>query len=58
MVRKEVLDRVGAKLVDVVDRVSASLHTSDLTELNRQVGIEGAKPAQVAADWLRRRWLA
>lgn len=58
VVRKETVDRFGARLTQAVDRVSSSLHTKDLTELNRRVSIDGVKPARAAADWLRSRGLA
>jgi osmoprotectant transport system substrate-binding protein len=57
VMRKETVDRLGPRLTQVIDRVSASLHTKDLTELNRRVSIEGVKPARAAADWLRSRGL-
>jgi osmoprotectant transport system substrate-binding protein len=57
VVRKEAVDRFGARLTQAVDRVSSSLHTKDLTELNRRVSIDGVKPARAATDWLRSRGL-
>ena len=57
VMRKETVDRLGPRLTQVIDRVSASLHTKDLTELNRRVSIEGVKPDRAAADWLRSRGL-
>ncbi len=57
VVRKEAADRFGPKLIQAADRVSTSLHTKDLTELNRRVSIDGVKPARAAADWLRSRGL-
>ena len=57
VMRKEAADRFGPRLTQVIDRVSASLHTKDLTELNRRVSIEGVKPAVAATDWLRSRGL-
>ncbi len=57
VVRKEALDRFGTRLTDAVDRVSSALHTKDLTELNRRVGIDDVKPARAATDWLRSKGL-
>ena len=57
VVRKEAVDRFGARLTQAVDRVSSSRHTKDLTELNRRVSIDGVKPARAATDWLRSRGL-
>lgn len=57
VVRKQAVDRFGARLTQAVDRVISSLHTKDLAELNRRVSIDGVKPARAATDWLRSRGL-
>jgi osmoprotectant transport system substrate-binding protein len=51
VVRTEILDRWGSKLVDVVDAVSARLTTEALRQLNAQVS-SGKTIQTVAASWL------
>jgi osmoprotectant transport system substrate-binding protein len=51
VVRREVVDRFGDRLVAAVDAVSARLTTGELQVLNGRVA-EGDPPAEVAADWL------
>ena len=53
MMRTETADAYGPALVRVVNNLTAQLHTRDLIQLNQRVELEGAKPAAVAADWLR-----
>ncbi|MGH2555953.1 MAG: ABC transporter substrate-binding protein, partial [Actinomycetota bacterium] len=55
VVRDEIIAAYGARFTDVIDAVSAKLTTGELRELNRQVGLEGKPPAQVARTWLRSR---
>jgi osmoprotectant transport system substrate-binding protein len=54
IVRDDLVSRYGDDLVHTFDRVSAGLTTSDLRELNRQVGILGRSPEEVAGEWLSR----
>jgi osmoprotectant transport system substrate-binding protein len=53
VVRQEVVDRFGARLVERLEAVSAQLTTAELSGLNRRVDIDGMAPGTVAADWLR-----
>jgi osmoprotectant transport system substrate-binding protein len=46
-------DRYGARLIDVLDAVSARLSTAALTALNAQVELYGRDPRAVAESWLR-----
>ncbi len=58
VVRAEVIDRHGDLLVRRLEAVSAALTTPELAGLNRRVDIDGQRPADVAADWLRSHGLA
>ena len=40
------------EIADLLNGVSAQLTTEGITELNRQVRLEGADPEDVAADWV------
>ncbi len=40
------------KVIDVLNKVDAALTTSDLQDLNRQIGVERAQPQAVAKKWL------
>jgi osmoprotectant transport system substrate-binding protein len=51
VVRAEVIEAHGERLVSLVDSVSAKLTTAGLRELNASVSF-GAAPADAAADWL------
>ena len=53
IVRNQLLAIYGPALVRLIDAVTAQLTTKDLVRLNGQVEVSGAKPATVAADWLR-----
>jgi osmoprotectant transport system substrate-binding protein len=53
VVRRQMVERYGDRLVDRLDEVSAALTTDDLARLNRRVDIDGEEPAAVVADWLR-----
>jgi osmoprotectant transport system substrate-binding protein len=53
MVRTETIAIYGPTLVRLVNAITAQLSTRDLIQLNQRVELEGAKPAAVAADWLR-----
>jgi osmoprotectant transport system substrate-binding protein len=53
MMRTETIAIYGPTLVRLVNAITAQLNTRDLIQLNQRVELEGAKPAAVAADWLR-----
>jgi osmoprotectant transport system substrate-binding protein len=53
MMRAETVATYGPALVRLINNVTAQLNTQGLIQLNQQVELEGAKPAAVAADWLR-----
>ena len=53
MMRTETVAAYGPTLVGVLNNLTAQLHTRDLIQMNQRVELEGAKPAAVAADWLR-----
>ena len=53
MMRTETIAIYGPTLVRLVNTITAQLTTRDLIQLNQRVELEGAKPAAVAADWLR-----
>jgi osmoprotectant transport system substrate-binding protein len=53
IVRKQLIAIYGPALVRLLNAVTAQLATKDLIHLNGQVERAGAKPAAVAADWLR-----
>jgi glycine betaine/choline ABC-type transport system substrate-binding protein len=57
VVHREVVDRWGTALVDVVDAVSGRLSTDGLRALNARV-VAGDSTPTVAADWLRMEGLA
>jgi osmoprotectant transport system substrate-binding protein len=52
VVRREVLDHLGDRLASVANAVSAKLTTTDLTQLNELVTVEGQPISAVAARWL------
>ena len=51
LVRKEVVERWGSKLVGVIDSVSAQLTTDELRQLNAHAA--SGDVADVAAAWLK-----
>jgi len=53
MMRTETVAAYGPTLVRAINDLTAQLHTRDLIQMNQRVELEGAKPAAVAADWLR-----
>jgi osmoprotectant transport system substrate-binding protein len=57
VLRRDVLDRHGEALVRLLDRVSATLTTEAMVELNRAVALEHGAPAVVAGQWLQRHGL-
>jgi osmoprotectant transport system substrate-binding protein len=58
LLRRDVVARFGARLVDVLNAVSGRLDTSSLRALNAQVELSGRDPRRVARDWLRDQGLA
>jgi osmoprotectant transport system substrate-binding protein len=54
---QELVDAYGEQLSTVVDAISAVLTTEELTELNRQVGIDLEDPDAVAQAWLESKGL-
>jgi osmoprotectant transport system substrate-binding protein len=52
VVRDEVIESHGDRLVDVVDAVSRLITTAELRALNASAALEGASPERVAAAWL------
>lgn len=52
VVRTDSLRRHGERLREVLDAVSAQLHTEDLVALNRQVDVDARPTAEVARAWL------
>jgi osmoprotectant transport system substrate-binding protein len=53
MLRNQLITAYGPPLVRLIDAVTAQLTTEDLIHMNQRVEQGGAKPAAVAADWLR-----
>ncbi|MCW2614111.1 MAG: putative glycine betaine/choline-binding protein of an ABC-type transport system [Frankiales bacterium] len=53
VLRQEVLVEHGPELARLLDRVSAALTTAAMTELNRQVVLQGVSERDAAAAWLR-----
>ena len=49
---QELVDTYGDALTTLINRISASLDTAELTELNRRVGIELEDADAVALSWL------
>jgi osmoprotectant transport system substrate-binding protein len=57
ILRKDIADRGGSDLRTRVDSVSRKLTTAELTDLNKQVGVDRKDPKDVARDWLRKQGL-
>jgi osmoprotectant transport system substrate-binding protein len=53
MMRTEIVTAYGSMLIRLINTVTARLTTRDLIQMNQRVELKGAKPAAVAADWLR-----
>jgi osmoprotectant transport system substrate-binding protein len=51
MVRAQVADRWGSRLVEALNDTSARLTTGDLVQLNRAVELEGLTPEEAAKRW-------
>jgi osmoprotectant transport system substrate-binding protein len=54
VVRRAVVEEHGPRLVDLLDAVTATLTTQGMTQLNRQVVLDGRPLAGVAATWVER----
>ena len=52
VIRQEIVDAYGDALVDALNEISAELTTTELSEMNRRIGIDGDDPETVAADWI------
>jgi osmoprotectant transport system substrate-binding protein len=57
LVRRVVLQHLGKRLSAVANAVSAKLTTTELTELNELVTVQGKPMAAVAEQWLREQGL-
>ena len=57
VVRRAVVDEHGAALVELLDAVTATLTTQGMTQLNRQVVLDGRPVPRVAAAWVERHGL-
>jgi osmoprotectant transport system substrate-binding protein len=51
LVRKDLVDRLGSRFVDVIDAVSARLTTAEVRDLNGAVAAPGADVSAVATAW-------
>jgi osmoprotectant transport system substrate-binding protein len=58
VVRREVVERYGSRLVKALDAVTAELKRSDLIQLNAGVTLEGQDAEDVAIQWLEEHGLA
>ncbi|MFQ5966878.1 MAG: glycine betaine ABC transporter substrate-binding protein [Acidimicrobiia bacterium] len=52
VVRLDLVDEYGSALTDLIDRVTAKITTSELSQMNRRVNIDLDDPSAVARDWL------
>ena len=57
VVRDDLLNRTQPDFRESLNAVSAQLTTQELTELNKQVGVDRQEPRDVAAAWLRSKGL-
>ena len=57
ILRKDIADKGGSDLRTRVNDVSKKLTTAELTELNKQVGVDKKDPKDVAKDWLKKQGL-
>lgn len=57
ILRKDLADRGGSDLRDRLNSVSRKLTTAELTDLNKQVGVDRKDPKDAARDWLRKQGL-
>ena len=54
VVRRAIVEEHGRALVDLLDAVTATLTTAGMTQLNRQVVLDGRPLPRVAAAWVER----
>jgi len=57
VVRNDLLDRAPADFKALINGVTAKITTEEITDLNRQVGVDKQDPKAVAAAWLRQKGL-
>lgn len=57
VVRQDVVDKAGDSFKKLINDVSAKLTTANLTDLNKQVGIDKKEPRDVARDFLKKQGL-
>ena len=57
ILRKDIAEKGGSDLRTRVNDVSKKLTTAELTELNKQVGVDKKDPKDVARDWLKKQGL-
>lgn len=55
IVRSDVVERYGRRVVTALNAVSARLTTADLSELNAAVDLDGRTPDDVAHEWFETR---
>jgi osmoprotectant transport system substrate-binding protein len=53
VVRDDLLSKAPADFKTVVNDVSSKLTTAELTDLNKQTGVDRKEPKDVAAAWLK-----
>src|SRR6266540_3352013 len=57
IVRDDLLSKAPASFKELLNGVSAKLTTQELTDLNKQVGVDRKEPRDVAAAWLKSKGL-
>jgi osmoprotectant transport system substrate-binding protein len=57
VVRDDLLSKVGDDFRTTINNVSAKITTEELTNLNKQVGIDRKEPRDVAGAWLKEKGL-
>ncbi|CAN5241564.1 hypothetical protein BH18CHL2_BH18CHL2_00440 [soil metagenome] len=57
VVRNDLLAKGGDDFKKLINGVSAKLTTAELTELNKQVGVDKKDPKDVASAWLKKQTL-
>jgi osmoprotectant transport system substrate-binding protein len=57
VVREELLNQAPIDFATLLNGVSSKLTTEELTELNKQVGVDRQEPRDVAAAWLKAKGL-
>jgi osmoprotectant transport system substrate-binding protein len=51
-------DKLSSAVQSALNKLSATLTTTDLIQLNKMVDVDKADPSTVAQDWLRQKGLA